>query len=95
MTFSGLITLIIDKILNPLVILFVALAVFYFLWGVLKYIQSAGDEKSRKEGISMMTYGIIALFVMTAVWGLVNVLTNTFPLQYTRPNPPTINSGTP
>ncbi|MBI2100670.1 MAG: hypothetical protein HYT47_01455 [Candidatus Vogelbacteria bacterium] len=79
---------------NPLVGLILAAALVYFLWGVFKYIQSAGDETKRKEGVTMMTYGIIALFVMVAVWGLVNVLKKTFPLDYDTPTrPPSTRSA--
>ena len=53
------------------------LALLYFLWGLAQYILGAGDEEKRKAGRDMMIYGIIALFVMAAVWGLVGVLGRT------------------
>lgn len=93
MDFKGLVKTIIDSVLTPLTVLVVALALFFFLWGVLKYLRSAGDEGARKEGTAMMTYGIIALFVMVSVWGLVNVIKNTFTLDYTKPNVPTTSGG--
>ena len=80
---------VIEKIIKESVIpLLVTLAVFYFIWGVVKYIQNAGDEEKRKEGAKMMTYGIIALFVIIAMWGLVNVLMGTFNLETSAPEPP-------
>lgn len=82
--FKTLITTIIGSVFKPLVGLLVALSLVYFLWGVFKYIQSVGDETKRKEGINMMTYGIIALFVIVSVWGLVRVLQSTFQFN---PNP--------
>ncbi|MBI4136183.1 MAG: hypothetical protein HY481_01365 [Candidatus Vogelbacteria bacterium] len=85
--FKDLVKKITENVFNPLVGLLLALALVYFLWGVFKYIQSAGDETKRKEGVSMMTYGIIALFVMVSVWGLVNLLSRTFPLGSTPPRP--------
>lgn len=88
--FKSLIEAITDNVFNPLVGIILTLALIYFFWGVFKYIQSAGDETKRKEGITMMTYGIIALFVMVSVWGLVNVLQKTFELENTpvKPRPP-------
>ena len=50
----------------------------WFFYGVAKYIKGAEDEKGRTEGRQFMLYGIIALFVMVSVIGLVNVLRNTF-----------------
>ncbi|HEY4524405.1 MAG TPA: pilin [Candidatus Paceibacterota bacterium] len=88
--FESLIKTIVENIFNPLVGLILTLALVYFLWGIVKYLQSVGDETKRQEGIKMMTYGIIALFVMVSVWGLVNVLKKTFPLDYDTPTRPPI-----
>lgn len=78
MTFAGLINTIIFSVINPLIVLVSSLAVLYFLWGVSKYILHGGNEEKREEGYHMMIYGIIALFVMVSMWGLVGVLSNTF-----------------
>ena len=88
--FESLIKTIVENIFNPLVGLILTLALVYFLWGIVKYLQSVGDETKRQEGIKMMTYGIIALFVMVSVWGLVKVLKKTFPLDYDTPTRPPI-----
>jgi hypothetical protein len=56
----------------------VALAVLYFMWGVLTFIRSGDNESAREKGRSMIIYGIIGLAVMFSVWGLVNILINTF-----------------
>ena len=56
----------------------VALALLFFFWGLANFILYASDETKRKEGRSIMLWGIIALFVMLSVWGLVRVLQNTF-----------------
>ncbi len=79
MNFKELVDAIIASVLKPITVLIMGLAVIYFLIGVFKYIQSVGDETKRKEGATMMTYGIIGLFVMASLWGLVYVIQNTFP----------------
>lgn len=66
---------------NNLIILFFALAVVFFLYGILKYIYSADNEDSRKASRQIMIYGIIGLFVMVSFWGFVNILINTFDLN--------------
>ena len=45
-------------------------------------------EVTEKEARNVMIYGIIGLFVMVAVWGLVNVLINTFGLSTSVPQVP-------
>ncbi len=67
----------IGGIINIVTVIVVALALLAFLYGLLKYIFSLGGEEKGK-GRELMVYGIIALFVMVSVWGLVRVLSNTF-----------------
>ena len=59
----------------------VALALLYFFFGLAKYILNAGDEEKKSEGRNIMIWGIIALFVMVSVWGLVRVVSNTFDIN--------------
>ena len=59
----------------------VALALLYFFWGLAKYILSAGEKESKDEGRKIMIWGIIALFVMVSVWGIINVVRDTFNLD--------------
>ena len=56
----------------------VALALLYFFWGLAQYILAAGDETKQADGKRIMIWGIIALFVIVSVWGLVQVLNTTF-----------------
>ena len=74
----GGILLQVQNILNIVIPIVMTLALLYFFLGLAKYIAGTGDEEARKSGREMMVYGIIALFVMSAVWGLVEVLNNTF-----------------
>jgi len=64
----------IDTIVSYIVPFLLTLALIYFLWGLVKYIMNAGDEEERKKGRGMMIWGVVALFVMVSVWGLVSSL---------------------
>lgn len=64
--------------IQALVVVVMALSLLYFLWGIVMYISRYGDATKRKEGVRIMTQGVLALFVMFAFWGLVAVLVNTF-----------------
>jgi hypothetical protein len=61
------------KLALPVVI---GLALLAFFYGLLKFIFNGGDEEKRKESIQVMIYGVIALFVMVSVWGLVRFVGN-------------------
>ena len=61
-------------------ILFI-LATIVFLWGIVVFLTAAGDPEKVKEGRGLMLWGIIALAVMSAAWGLTKVLTGTFGVE--------------
>ena len=67
----------VQQILNAIVPVLIALAVVYFIWGVVSYVISS-DEEAKTKGRDKMIMGIIGLAVIVAVWGLVKILTNTF-----------------
>ncbi len=64
-------------ILGAVIPFFMILATVIFLWGVIQYITAGGEEEKIKSGRTYMLWGIIGLFVMVAVWGLVNVIATT------------------
>lgn len=80
-TFTEVVVFFVSELVNPTVILIIGFAVVYFFWGVAKYILHSDDAKTREEGRGMMIQGIIAIFVMISMWGLVNLLDNTFGLD--------------
>lgn len=54
--------------------LLVALTVFVFAYGLMKYMfKGQGSDTARSEGRQLMLWGVIGLFVMTSVWGLVAI----------------------
>ncbi len=67
----------IRNLFNAAVPLIISLAIIYFLWYVFQY-AIAGDEEKKGAAKSGMFYGIVAIAVMVSVWGLVNILVNTF-----------------
>ncbi|MFA5987255.1 MAG: pilin [Candidatus Paceibacterota bacterium] len=83
------------NILNSVAPLVIGLAFLWFIWGVVKYITAGSEEEDRNKGRDMMIWGIIALFVMTSVWGLVGILSGTFELSNTQPTAPTIYNPRP
>ncbi len=61
-------------LINPLIGLLTGVAVLLFIWGIVRYILSAGDEKQTVSAKNTMVYGIIALFVLFSFWGIVQFL---------------------
>lgn len=79
--FREFVCVVTNNILSPLIPILITIALIVFLWGVARYvIKGADDEKEREQGKQIMIYGIIGLFVMVSVWGLVAIVSNTFNL---------------
>jgi hypothetical protein len=69
---------------NIVTYLLVGLAVIYIIWNVVHYfIRPSGSDKG-EAGMNIL-WGIIGLFIIVSLWGIVNILVNTF---YTDPNVP-------
>ena len=52
-----------------------ALALLAFFYGIAKYIfRIGGDADAAEDGKRIMLWGIIALFVIASVWGIVQFL---------------------
>lgn len=69
-----------NSLVNGVMWLFIAAAVAVFFWGLVEYIFRIGGEKGgeAKGGGHLMLWGIIALFVMVSIWGIIRLLQQTF-----------------
>lgn len=55
-----------------------ALATAAFIWGVITFYLNPENEEKRKKGKSFLVGGLIALFVMTSMWGIIRIFSTTF-----------------
>jgi hypothetical protein len=76
MTIVGLIKIALGLIAK-LASVVIGFAVLVLLWNLTKYVISDEDKK-RNDAKQVIIYGIITLFVMVAVWGLVTLFARTF-----------------
>lgn len=68
----------INTIINALVPIIISLALVVFFWGLVMYLAVLGDDEKRKKAIQLMIWGVVAIFVMVSIWGLVRLLQSTF-----------------
>ena len=72
----------IDAINGVLVPVLFAIAFIVFLWGVADaYVISRGDPAKVKKGHVLILWGLIGFAVMLSIWGLVNIVNDTFGLS--------------
>ena len=72
---QDLLTALLDLFNNLIYVVF-SFSLVIFFWGLAKFILNAGDEKTHEDGRHLMFWGIIALFVMTSIWGIIAFLQN-------------------
>jgi non-ribosomal peptide synthetase component F len=60
--------------LGPLVAALTSVAVAVFVWGMVVFVTKSGDDQGRQAGRQRMIWGIIGLFLIVAVWGIVSLL---------------------
>ena len=46
----------------------------YFVWGVVQYVLSADSAEERKKSKQVMLWGVLALFVIVSMWGIVTFM---------------------
>ena len=64
------------RYLNMALPILISIAVIWFVWQVILYTISS-DEDKKKQAKSGIIWGIVGLFVIVSVWGLVNFLSTT------------------
>lgn len=68
---------IVTYIVNPAMDLLIAAAVALFIWGVVELIMSGDEAEGRKKGQMHILFGIVGLFIIVAVWGIIRLVANT------------------
>ncbi len=70
-----------ENILNPLIVLGMAVALAYFAWTVISYVKDRNsgyvfDDKGKKggDGASRMMWGLFGLFIMVSAFGIMRLL---------------------
>ena len=75
---SNLIGRFVTYIIDPTILLIFAAGFFVFIWGLVQFL--ANVEGDRNEGKQHMIWGIVGMFIMVSVFGIITLLDNTFSL---------------
>jgi hypothetical protein len=77
-------------IINPIIIVLFAVALLYFIYGVLEYLfKSKTDPGAIKSGVAHIGWGLFGMFVMVSVFGFLRIIINSLPID--RPTIDNIN----
>ena len=77
-------------IINPFIIFLFTVALLYFIWGVVEFLQAEKGDLDKQKGRDHMLYGVIGMFIMVAAFGLMQVIINTFGIEGIDPRQGTV-----
>jgi len=76
-SFDDFLVKVTDQLINPLIGFLFALAVIFFLYGVLEFLLRQESEEAKTTGKQHMIWGIIGITIMMGVWTILAVISNT------------------
>ncbi|MEK7607363.1 MAG: hypothetical protein AAB484_00320 [Patescibacteria group bacterium] len=66
-------------VVDPIVRLLFAAAIFYFVYGVFKFIKdkTSGESADIAQGANHVLWSTVGIFIMISVWGIIAILRST------------------
>jgi uncharacterized membrane protein YidH (DUF202 family) len=81
-----------SNIINPLISFLFALAVLFFLYGVLQFFLNRTNEEKRTSAKEHMIWGVIGMTIMMGVFAILNMVLSTLNIQGIDVKKGTVNS---
>lgn len=83
---------IVTYIIDPALLLIFALGFLLFVYGLVEFLWKINGEGDTKEGKQHMIWGIVGMLIMISVYGILDIIDNTFGLDFSNPDASRINS---
>jgi len=81
-----------NMIINPLIGFLFALAIVFFLYGVLEFFMNQENEEKKTTGKQHMIWGVIGITIMLGVFVIMNIILNTLGINYIHPEQGTVDT---
>ncbi len=75
---KGLVKALIEEIAQPAATLILSFAVVFFLWNITQFLRKGDQPEELEKFKNNAIWGIVAISVMVAMWGLVRILVGIF-----------------
>lgn len=75
----------VGSLLNLLIPVLIAAALVVFFWGLVMYIRKPEGGEHGSSGRPIMIAGLVSLFIMVSVWGIINLAQNALGVQGNAP----------
>ncbi len=65
----------VGELVRTATVVVAGIALLVFFWGLVKFIlKVGGDAKAVEDGRKLMIWGVVAIFVMVSIWGLIGFI---------------------
>src|SRR3954468_10969197 len=68
----------VDLIVNPAIYLLFSAGLLVFVFGVVEFLSDLSKGADTKKGKDHMLWGVIGMFIMVSVFGIIHLLNSTF-----------------
>lgn len=62
------------EVINPILIVLFITAIIVFVYGLLRFVSKMSSEEERRRGKSSMVWGLLGMFIMVAVFGIIGLM---------------------
>ena len=69
---------IIELIVNPAIYVVFSLGLLIFVYGIVEFLVALSKGADTKEGKWHMLWGVVGMFIMVSVFGIIHLLNSTF-----------------
>ena len=76
--FKDLVNFFLTDLIYPATYLILGAAVVFFMWNMMQVIRNSDNPEELAKFKDKAVWGVVAIFVMVSLWGLVSILTTTF-----------------
>ncbi len=67
---------------------------FLFMYGLVTFLWNLKEGGGHSEGVNHMLWGVVGMFIMVSVWGIISLLVNTIGADPSNPDPSRLNNIT-
>ena len=78
-------------IINPAILMVFACGFLLFIYGLVEFLWNLNEGKDNSEGKQHMIWGIVGMLIMISVYGILDLIDNTFSLNFSNPDVSRIN----
>lgn len=65
-----------DAIINPIITFMFAVALLYFVFGIVQFLANPAQEELRDKGKKHIMWGIVGMAIMVSVFGIMRFVIN-------------------